>query len=302
MPNPISRRGLLQLSANTVAALGVTTMAAEITPMSASAQGSPVSADRNNHPSPSTVALGPGLELYYREDWLGTPWGKPEAALLIHGGMESGEAWFGWVPRMAQQFRLFRPDLPGFGQSTAPADFEWSLGNYTAVLTNFLDRVGVASAHIVGAKTGGAIAMQFAGTYPQRTRSLILASGPFSPPPPNGNPPDEQRFGSSAPKEVIEFFDKIKAATSPRTRAGLARVLAGINLDVVLPRITAPTLVITSDRGALQSLDAVIHYQPKIPNSRLLVLTSDAFHVAVANADECVTNTLAFIRESQRHT
>jgi hypothetical protein len=79
-------------------------------------------------------------------------------------------------------------------------------------------------------------------------------------------------------------------------------VLAGINLDVVLPRITAPTLVITSDRGALQSLDAVLHYQPKIPNSRLLVLTSDAFHVAVANADECVTNTLAFIRESQRHT
>jgi hypothetical protein len=45
----------------------------------------------------------------------------------------------------------------------------------------------------------------------------------------------------------------------------------------------------------LQSVDTVLRYQPKIPNSRLLVLTSDAYHVAVANADECVTNVLAFI-------
>jgi hypothetical protein len=56
--------------------------------------------------------------------------------------------------------------------------------------------------------------------------------------------------------------------------------------------------VITSDRGVLQSLQTVLRYQPHIPNSRLLVLTSDAFHVAVANADECVTNALAFIRET----
>ena len=247
------------------------------------------------------ITLRPDLELHYREDWLGAPWVEPEAALLIHGGMESGEAWFGWVPQMARHFRLFRPDLPGFGQSTASPDFDWSLENYAAVLATFLDKVGVPSAHIVGAKTGGAIAMQFAGTYPQRTRSLILASGPFSPPAPNGNPPDELRFGSSAPKEEVEFFDRIKANTSPRTRAGLAKVLAGIDLDVVLRRITAPTLVITSDRGALQSLDTVLHYQPKITNSRLLVLTSDAFHVAVADAEECVTNALAFIRETQ-HT
>ena len=110
------------------------------------------------------------------------------------------------------------------------------------------------------------------------------------------------RLGSSASKEEIEYFDKMKAATSPQTRAGFRRVLAGIRLDDLLPRIAAPTLVITSDRGVLQSLQTVLRYQPKIPNSRLLVLTSDAFHVAVANADECVTNALAFIRETHQRT
>ncbi len=79
-------------------------------------------------------------------------------------------------------------------------------------------------------------------------------------------------------------------------------MLAKINLDNVLPRIKAPTLVITSDRSALQSVETVLRYQPKIPNSRLLVLTSDAYHVAVANADECVTNTLSFIRDATKPT
>jgi len=75
-------------------------------------------------------------------------------------------------------------------------------------------------------------------------------------------------------------------------------VLAKIDLDNVLPNIKAPTLVMTSDRSVLQSVETVLRYQPRIPNSRLLVLTSDAYHIAVANADECVRNTLAFIRQA----
>jgi hypothetical protein len=55
----------------------------------------------------------------------------------------------------------------------------------------------------------------------------------------------------------------------------------------------------TSDRSPLQSVDADMRYQRKIPNSRLLALSSDAYHVAVAKADECVTNVLEFIRETQ---
>ena len=71
------------------------------------------------------------------------------------------------------------------------------------------------------------------------------------------------------------------------------------NLESLLPKIAARTLIITSDRSALQSVETVLRYQPKIPNSRLLVLTSDAYHVAVANAGECVTNVLAFIEETK---
>jgi hypothetical protein len=77
------------------------------------------SADAQRAESPvtggSTVSLGSGLQIYYKDEWLGVPWLTGEPVLLLHGNLETHEIWFGWVPRMAQQFRLLRPDLPALG-------------------------------------------------------------------------------------------------------------------------------------------------------------------------------------------
>ena len=64
-------------------------------------------------------------DLFYRENWLGEPWRKPETGILIHGAEESSTEWNAWVPPMAQEYRLIRPDLPGLGHSTVPAGFEY---------------------------------------------------------------------------------------------------------------------------------------------------------------------------------
>jgi pimeloyl-ACP methyl ester carboxylesterase len=166
-------------------------------------------------------------------------------------------------------------------------------------VANFLDALGLPSAHVIGAKTGGAIAMQFAATYPQRTRTLVVASGPFtSVAAGTENNSQQVRLGSAATNEEIAYFDKLRDETPKETLGGIGRMMGNFDLESLLPRIAAPTLLITSDHSALQSVETVLRYQPKIPNSRLLVLTSDAYHVAVANANECVTNVLAFIREA----
>ena len=130
----------------------------------------------------------------------------------------------------------------------------------------------------------------------------MVASGPFTPVDPKfENTSQKVRLGSAATDDEIAYFDKLSAAMRPETRAGMAKLLSGDQFrGHVLPKIQAPTLVITSDHSALQTVETVLQYQPKIPNSRLLVLTSDAYHVAVANADECVTSVLEFIREAQR--
>jgi 3-oxoadipate enol-lactonase len=306
MSERFSRRDCLHASSRVATATGLAVavgalLAANPTSAGAAPNAAAESGECADAQLSPSVSLAPGLQIHYKDDWLGRPWTKPDAALFLHGNLENGDVWFGWVPRMGQRFRLLRPDLPGFGLSTAPANFDWSLANFAAVMANFLDKLGIPAAHIIGAKTGGAIAMQFAATYPQRTKSLVVASGPFTPVDPKfENSPQKVRLGSAATDDEIAYFDKLRAAMRPETRAGMAKLLTGINFDNVLPRIQAPALVITSDRSALQTVQTVIQYQPKIPNSRLLVLTSDAYHVAVANADECVTGVLSFIQGAQK--
>ena len=128
-----SRRNLLHLGCTTAAALGLSVVASAVVPAPAVAQ--------------STPAAGPsGEDFFYREDWFGEPWRKPETAVLIHGNDELSIVWYAWMPRMAREFRVLRPDLPGFGRSLVPAGFEWSLPSLATFVVHVLDKAGVESA------------------------------------------------------------------------------------------------------------------------------------------------------------
>jgi pimeloyl-ACP methyl ester carboxylesterase len=239
---------------------------------------------------------------FFRDDWFGEPWTKPEVVVLIHGALESGIVWYAWVPTLARRYRVVRPDLPGCGLSAVPPGFEWSFASLAAYVASVLDKAGVQSAHIVGAKTGGPIAMQFAADFPQRTRSLAVVSGPASVIAiTNPSPvPQKDRLGSAASAEMIEYWNAMERNAPVTGTQGLNAALSSFDLerDGVLQRIAAPSLIITSDESALQSVEKVRKYQTAIRNSRLVVLRSDAYHIAVANADECVANVLAFVREN----
>ena len=282
MPRAISRRTLFR-----AALLGA------FTPQTARAQSVPVRSLKDDYTE----------DLFYREDWLGEPWRSPEPAVLIHGNDESSTEWYGWVPRMALEYRVIRPDLPGLGHSNVPRGFDYSLATLAAFVTQVMDRAGVQSAHIIGAKTGGAVAMRLAADYPARVRTLVVAGGPASPlmiadPSPI---PQRDRLGSNASREMVAYWNTLFSRPDRAGVKGLDKALSNFDLakEGVLQRIAAPALVITSDRSKMHSIEKVRAYQTLIRNSRLVVIRSDAYHIAAANADECVTHTLAFLREQK---
>lgn len=252
-------------------------------------------------PAQTQPVVGP-TDRFFRDDWFGEPWRKPEVVVLIHGALESGVVWYAWVPTLAKEYRVLRPDLPGCGLSTVPAAFEWSFPSLAAYIASVLDKAGVECAHIVGAKTGGPVAMQFAADFPARTRSLCVVSGPASVISiTNPSPvPQKDRLGSSATAQMIEYWNAMEKSAPAAGTQGLNAALSSFDLerDGVLQRIAAPSLIITADKSALQSVDKVRKYQQAIRNSRLVVLQSDAYHIAVANPHECVANVLAFAREN----
>src|SRR5579872_3382732 len=93
----VSRRGLLHMSAGTAGALGISTLVEELNAMSTVGAREPRKSAGN---SQAAQPIESANELFYRDDWLGAPWVKPEPVLFIHGNDESSVSWFGWIPRM----------------------------------------------------------------------------------------------------------------------------------------------------------------------------------------------------------
>jgi pimeloyl-ACP methyl ester carboxylesterase len=86
--------------------------------------------------------------------------------------------------------------------------------------------------------------------------------------------------------------------TPTSTQLGFMAHVPTTNIEADLPRIQCPTLVITTEGSALGSVEATRAWQEKIPDSRLLVLPGDSYHVAASDPDRCAEETLAFIREA----
>jgi pimeloyl-ACP methyl ester carboxylesterase len=100
---------------------------------------------------------------------------------------------------------------------------------------------------------------------------------------------------------MVDYWENMFATAPEIPSKGLVTAVyrSDPTKDGLLQRIKAPTLLMTADRGQSQSVEKARQYQTFIPNSRLAVLRSDGYHIAASNADECVTNVLAFIKEAR---
>src|SRR5438067_1813411 len=116
-----------------------------------------------------TLRPTPDLNMHYEVDDFTDPWHRPDTVLMLHGNAESGLAWFGWVPALARQYRVVRPDMRGFGQSTPmPRDYPWTLDRLAEDFCLLMDNLRIDRFHLVGAKIGGTIARAFAARRRER--------------------------------------------------------------------------------------------------------------------------------------
>lgn len=93
------------------------------------------------------------------------------AVILIHGFTLDTRMWDDQFLPLAQHFRVIRYDLRGFGKSALPAREPYS---HVEDLKALLDYLGVSEVCLVGLSKGGAVAVDFALTYPGRVSTLVL--------------------------------------------------------------------------------------------------------------------------------
>jgi len=78
-----------------------------------------------------------------------------EAVVFVHGNPGFSGDWADLMERVAPFCRCIAPDMPGFGQSARPDDFDYTVAGYANHLGGVLNKLGVAKAHLVLHDFGG---------------------------------------------------------------------------------------------------------------------------------------------------
>ena len=95
--------------------------------------------------------------------------------VLVHGLGGRAEDWRDLAPYLAKAgFRVYLPDLIGYGRSEKPADFSYSVHDEAGVVLGFLDAVGLKQVDLGGWSMGGGIVQHVAFDHPERVRRLML--------------------------------------------------------------------------------------------------------------------------------
>ena len=109
--------------------------------------------------------------------------GAGETVVLIHGNMSSSVHWQTTMEQLEDKYRVFAPDLRGFGDSTYNHRFD-SLRELAVDFERFLDEAGIDTCSLVGWSTGGGVVLEMAADLPKRVKNAILVESV----PPTGYP------------------------------------------------------------------------------------------------------------------
>lgn len=110
-----------------------------------------------------------GLTLYYTLEGLmeGTP------LVFINSLGTDLRIWDGLLPQFADRFFIIRYDKRGHGLSDCPSG-PYAIRDFTNDLANLLQYLGLKEAFLIGISVGGMIALDYAATYPEAVKGLVL--------------------------------------------------------------------------------------------------------------------------------
>jgi 3-oxoadipate enol-lactonase len=270
------------------------------------------------------LETAPDVRLHYIVDDYTDPWTRPETVLMLHGIGESANAWFAWVPHFARRYRVVRPDLRGFGESTSLEDTKLEgVGVWADDLEKLMAHLKCERVHVVGAKLGALIGMELARRRAPWMASLTIAGLLISPKRVLDPWVDEWcrhidehgmegwarltmpgRMGNALGPEAYQWWiDEMSRAKGESVKRCL-NMVRHVGEAEGLEQFTIPTLVMVASGGDTsksfeqrQSVEAVDRFRARIPRSRLEVIDAGSYHVAGTHPDACARTVLSFLEE-----
>lgn len=189
-----------------------------------------------------------------------------KSLVFVHGYLGGGMQWADQVKIFSAHFRVFTPDLPGFGENhamTTPGTIR-ELAQY---VLDDLDKLEVDRFHLVGHSMGGMIVQEMVALAPERVDKLVLyGTGPVGMMPGRFETIDDSRRGveekgveETGRRIAATWFQDGEAASGYKVCAELAikasqqAALAGLSAMEgwsgvsALSKIVSATLVLWGD-------------------------------------------------------
>jgi pimeloyl-ACP methyl ester carboxylesterase len=208
--------------------------------------------------------------------------------VLVHGLGGSAENWRNLAPYLAKAgFRVYMPDLLGYGRSDKPGDFSYTVRDEAGVVVGFMDALGLKQAELGGWSMGGWIAQIIAAEHPERVRRLMLfdSAGLYQKP--------DWNTDLFTPSTAAEL-DELDALLMPHPdsvpgfvardivrsigkdgwvikRAMAAMLTARDVTDNLLPQLKMPVLIVWGDLDRITPLVEAETMHRLIPQSQLEV-------------------------------
>jgi pimeloyl-ACP methyl ester carboxylesterase len=248
-----------------------------------------------------------GLRLHFLQT--GAVGGSP--VCFLHGGAAHAH-WFDRViPGLRDRYQVIALDQRGHGQSQWALPPAYATQDFAEDLRALMGRLGWPRMTLVGHSMGGHNAMAFAAWHPERTAGLVIVdSRPYLPP----DRVQPMRERGRRPARVHPSEDAAVAAFRllPRetvadpgllahmARTGLAPANGGFRFRFdpacyadrkpvdcwpLLPRVTAPTLVVRGEHSPVLPLDMAARMLETIPNAELVEIPG-AYHHLTLDAPE----------------
>jgi pimeloyl-ACP methyl ester carboxylesterase len=104
-------------------------------------------------------------------------YGRGRPVLLLHGWLNSWAIWRPTLELLSREYRMYAVDFLGFGESGSQAE-EYSVKNFVYMVNQFMDRMGIVKAPLVGHSMGGTVSLSMAIQHPEKVVKVAVVGSP----------------------------------------------------------------------------------------------------------------------------
>lgn len=116
------------------------------------------------------IKLSGGHHIHYIDE------GNGPLLLMLHGNPTWSFLYRKLIAELKDNFRCIAPDLPGFGLSEAPQDYDFSASAHSKVLEDFIKALKIESFIMIGQDWGGPLGLHLATRFPEKVKGAILGN------------------------------------------------------------------------------------------------------------------------------